>query len=273
MREVDEVARALADSIAEFERAADKALSDEVAQRRKAELENLVLRAELSAVCRKYNARLSAPVAQLFTNQPSTPPPQQQQQQKQPQQEQKQEQQQELSMASLDGIEVALAQFQLHDVQPEAAASPAAAGRQQAFVDADSQSEEVVAHLAQWGRVQTALDELRARLASTDDLGAAVFLSKTVKELYNFMQTPLDKRLDMKPIPRQWAAAALTEEKVAKLRAAALQAVDEIQHSVDSLTETALPLAPLFDLQQRLEDTFAAVHDIGAKPTTPTATL
>jgi len=82
------------------------------------------------------------------------------------------------------------------------------------------------------------------------------------------MQTPLEKRLEMKPIPRQWAAASLTPEKVAPLCLAAHKALDEIQRSVESLTIEAAPMLFLFEVDQRLQDIFAgfdAIEDINKK--------
>lgn len=210
------------------------ALAEERAAHRRAALANLVLRAEISALCRRYGTAPAPAVAPL------------------------------LLPVRDDGGEGegggSLAEQQRQDLLAQAwhAGAPPAP------------SAAAAAHVRQWRSVRPALDELRALLAAADDPARTVRLARTVSELHSHMQAPLERRLELPPAPATTlpataaTAPALTPERVAPLRTAALHALDEIQHTVDALVADAVPLAPLFDVQQRLDDIFALLDEVSS---------
>ena len=250
MKDLDQVLEDLSASVKEFEKASIRAQEEEMAKRRKAELQNMILRAEISAICRKYHVTPSPGVARLFSNQSAQPID---------------------GGSTSDGLDsstattfdqlgATLAQLQVSESPDHVQLSPQSTPSQDP--GEPQLSANVAAHLKVWKSIRSSLYLLRVRLDDPSDLNRTVFLSKTINGLYNYIQTPLGKRLEMKPIPRQWASASLTPEKVAPLRLAAQKAIDEIQHTVDSLIAEGSPLLPLFDLQQRLDDIFAGFHEL-----------
>ena len=201
------------------------ALENARAQHRQAALENLVLRAEISALCRKYGATPSPAVAPLFFGN--------------------------------EGECTDLAEQQNQDLLEQA---------WHTRTPPQQLSSIAAAHVRQWHSVRPSLDELRALLDDPHDPARTVRLARTVCVLHSHMQAPLERRLELQPSLNAAAAsfppAALTPERVEPLRAAAHNALDEIQHTVDALLADAVPLAPLFDVQQRFDDIFSILKDI-----------